>query len=139
MECKNEFKKTSIKNCSGYFFDDIMKVEEINIIINILLDNKSYENILVYNILYKKIMDAKALPIRLDKVNGLIKIYNEIIYLELSNSYDIDYRIYNAIFDRINYLISDNVDDKHSINHNFARIRIDLYNSVPREKKFDFS
>ena len=50
-------------------------------------------------------MDAKPLRIRLDKVNGLIKIYNGIGYLELSDSYNavfygINSRIYNAIFDR---------------------------------------
>ena len=57
-------------------------------------------------------MDAKPLCIRFNKVNGIIKIYDGIRYLELSNSYNevsyrINYRIYNAIFDRINYLISE--------------------------------
>ena len=43
-----------------------MKVADINAG-NILLDEKSYENILVYNILYKKLMDAKPFRIRFDK------------------------------------------------------------------------
>ena len=47
--------------------------------------------------------------------------------------------MYNAIFGRINYLISEKSDAKYSINHNFARIRIDSYNSLPIEKKKDFS
>ena len=72
---------------------------------NVLLDEKSYENILVYNILYKTFVDAKPLRISFDKVNGLIKIYNGIGYLELSDSYNevfygVNSRIYNAIFDR---------------------------------------
>ena len=50
-----------------------------------LLDEKSYENILVYNILYKRFMDAKPLRIRFNKVDGIIKIYDRIRYLELSN------------------------------------------------------
>ena len=48
-------------------------------------------------------MDAKLLHIRFDKVNGLIKIYKGIRYLELSDLYNevyysINSRIDNAIF-----------------------------------------
>ena len=68
--------------------------------------------------------------IRFNKVDGIIKIYDGIRYLELSNSYNevycrIDFRIYNAIFNRINYLISEKSGITDSINHNFGRIRID--------------
>ena len=62
-----------------------MKVDDINVN-NILLDEKLYQNILFYNILCKKFIDAKPLRIRFEKVNGLIKIYNGIRYLELSDS-----------------------------------------------------
>ena len=55
----------------------------------------SYENIFVYNILYEKIMNAKPLLIRFDKVDGIIKIYHGIWYLELSN-------FYNEVFYGIN-------------------------------------
>ena len=115
-----------------------MKVEDINVN-NILLDKKSYENILVYRILYKQFMDAKPLRIRFDKVNGLIKIYNGIRYLESSDSYNevyygINSGIYNAIFDRINYLTSKKSGITDNINHSFAGIRIDLYSSLPIEK-----
>ena len=63
-------------------------------------------------------------------------VYDGIRYLELSNSYNevycrINSRIYNAIFDRINYLISEKSDDKYCINHNPARIRVNSYNSFP--------
>ena len=77
--------------------------------------------------------------IKFNKVDGIIKIYDGIRYLELSKSYNevycrIDSRIYNAIFNRINYLISEKSGITDSINHNFARIRIDSYNSSPIEK-----
>ena len=78
MDSKTEFKKIFIKNRTCYYFDDIMKVEDIKVN-NILLDKKSYEDTLVYNILCKEFMDAKPLRIRFDKVNGLIKIYNGVI------------------------------------------------------------
>ena len=61
-----------------------MNVEDINVD-NIFLDENTYENILVYNILYKTFMDAKPLRIRFDKVDEIIKIYNGIRYLELSD------------------------------------------------------
>ena len=84
-------------------------------------------------------MDAKPLRSRFNKVDEIIKIYNGIRYLELPHSYnEIYYRIYKAIFDRINYVIIEKSGIIDSINHNFARIRIDSYNSLPIEKKLTF-
>ena len=85
-------------------------------------------------------MDAKPLRTRLNKVDGIIKIYDGIRYLELSNRYNevyyrINSRINKEIFDRVNHLIIRKSNDKYSINHNFARIRIDSYNSLTIEKK----
>ena len=57
-------------------------------------------------------MESKPLSIRFDKVDGIIKIHEGVRYLELSNSYDINYRIYNVLFDIINDLISKKDDDK---------------------------
>ena len=39
---------------------------------NILIDEKSYQNILVYNISYKTLIDAKPLRIRFDKIDEFI-------------------------------------------------------------------
>ena len=41
----NEFKKVCIKNRTCYYFDDITEIEDFDFG-NILLDEKSYENIL---------------------------------------------------------------------------------------------
>ena len=41
----NEFKKVCIKNRTCYCFDDIIEIEDFDFG-NILLDEKSYENIL---------------------------------------------------------------------------------------------
>ena len=43
METKNEFKKINVKNRTCYYFDDIIKVDDINVF-NILLNKESYEN-----------------------------------------------------------------------------------------------
>ena len=45
----NEFKIVSIKNRTCFYLDDIIKIEDLDFD-NILLDKKSYENVLIYNI-----------------------------------------------------------------------------------------
>ena len=39
-----------------YYFDDIIKTEDFDFD-NILIDGKSYKNILIYNISHKKLID----------------------------------------------------------------------------------
>ena len=46
--------------------------------------------------------------------------------------------MYNAIFDRIDYLISKKSGITDNINRNFVRIRIDSFNSLPIEKALTF-
>ena len=71
--------------------------------------------------------------IRLDKIDGFIKIYDGIRYLVL-----FDYGWCDQICNRIKYLISEKIGIMDSINHNFARIRINSYSFLPIEQ-FDFS
>ena len=61
MEIKDELTKIDIKNRTCFSFDDIMRVTDIDFI-DILLDRKSFENILTFDISYKTFMGAKALP-----------------------------------------------------------------------------
>ena len=70
-------------------------------------------------------MGAKPLPIWFEKIYRFIRIYDGIRYLVLFTP-----EIYNAIYDRINYVKSEKTGITYSINHNFARIRIDPYNSI---------
>ena len=44
----SKFKKWHIKNCTCYYFDDIIKLEDFNLD-NILRDKESYENIPIYD------------------------------------------------------------------------------------------
>ena len=52
----NEFRKVHINNRMCYYFDDITKLEDFDLD-NILIDKKSYENILIYVISYKTLID----------------------------------------------------------------------------------
>ena len=84
---------------------------------------------MIYDISYKNFMGASPLHIRFDKVDGFIIIYYGTRYLLLFGT-----KRYDAIYDRIRHLISEKNGVTYSINPNFARIRIDSYNSLPIEK-----
>ena len=66
MESNDEFKKNDIKNRVCYYVDDIIKIEDFDL--HNILNENSYENILVYNISCKTLIGAKPLRIRFDKV-----------------------------------------------------------------------
>ena len=67
---------------------------------NFLLDEKSYENILIYGISCKTLIGSKPLRIMFDKVNGFIRDYDGTKYLVLFGL-----KKFNAIYDRNRYLI----------------------------------
>ena len=48
-----------------------IKTEDFNLD-NILIDEKLYQNISIYNISYKTLIDAKSLGIIFDKIDGFI-------------------------------------------------------------------
>ena len=67
----NELKKVCIKNLTCYYFDDIIKLEYFNLD-NILIDEKSYENILIFDIWDKNSVGSKRFRIKFDKIDGII-------------------------------------------------------------------
>ena len=87
------------KNCKCYYFDDIVRVGCINFS-DIFSKEKSYENILIYDILNKIFMGAEPLRICFDKIDGFFKVYNGIRCLVLVGS-----ERHNAIYDRINKVV----------------------------------
>ena len=74
MDSDDELKEIDIRNSMCYYFDDIIKIEDVDI--GILIDEKSYKNILVYSVSYKSLIDSKPLCIRLDKIDGFIRVYD---------------------------------------------------------------
>ena len=66
MESDDKLKEINIKNCICYYFYDIIKIEDFDFD-NILLDEKLYGNILIYDISYKNLFGAKSLRIRFDE------------------------------------------------------------------------
>ena len=100
---------------------------------NILTDKKPYENILVYNISDKSLIDSRCLYIRFNKIDGFIRVYDGTRYLVLFGS-----EKYDSIYDRIRYLISAKSEITYIISHNYAIIKVDSYDSLPLEKTMTF-
>ena len=89
----NKSKKVSIKNCTCYYYDNIIKFEDFGFH---KIIRKSYENIFICNISYKILIDAKPLSIRFDKIDGFIRAYNGTRHLLLFGCENYD-AIYNKI------------------------------------------
>ena len=122
----NECKKVRIKNHTCYYhFDDIIELEDFDHD-KILIDEKSHKNILIDGILYKTLIGPKPLRIRLDKIDGFIRIYDGIRYLTLFGSEN-----YDAICNIIRYLTSLKSSITYIFSHYFAKIKTD---SLPIEK-----
>ena len=103
MYCKlksnDKLKKVSTKNHTCYYSYDIIKFEDFDID-NILIDEKSYENILVYSISLKTLVGAKHLRIRFNKIDEFFIVDGEIRYLTLLGD-----EKYDLIYNRIRYPI----------------------------------
>ena len=110
MERNVELKQIDFKNRTCYQFGGIIKIDDFDLG-NILMDEKSYKNILVYNIVYKSLVDFKPLRIRFDKIDGFIRIYDGTRYLVLIRN-----EKYHSIYNRIKYFIS----VKSGITYNFS-------------------
>ena len=74
MERNDELKEIHFKNCTCYYFDEIMQVGDFDFddnLLNKISSEISYKNVLVYGISYKTFMGAKPLRIRLDQLDVL--------------------------------------------------------------------
>ena len=80
MESNDKLKDIKIITC--YYFDDIIKINDFDLD-KIFIDERWYENILVYNISYKSLIDSMPLRITFDKVDGFIRVYDGTEYIVL--------------------------------------------------------
>ena len=72
----------------------------------------------IYDISYKTFTGAK--PLHIDKIDGFIKICDEIRYLEIFGCW-----LYDETYNRIRYLICEKGGITDCIVHNFPKIKID--------------
>ena len=132
MESNDKLNEIDIRNRTCYYFDDIIEIQDFDLD-NILIDEKSYENILFYNISYKRLIDTKPLRIRFDKIDWFIRVYDGTKYLVLFGS-----EKYDFIYNRIRYLIRVKNGITFVIPHNYGKIKVVLYDSLPLEKTMTF-
>ena len=89
-------------------FRGIIKFEDFDFD-NILIDERPYKNILIYGILYRTLISA-----------GFIRVYNGTIILVLSGPENFD-----AIYNRIRYVISQTSGITYVVSHNYAKVKVD--------------
>ena len=118
MDSNVEVKEINIKNRMSYYFDNIIKIQDFNLD-NTLIDEKSYENILIYNISYKTLIDAKYLLIRFNKIDGFIRVYDGTRYLALFGS-----ETYDFVYNRIRHLIAVKCSITYVISQSYAKIKV---------------
>ena len=125
---KNEFKKVCIKNRMCYYFHDIIKLEDLDFD-NILIDKNSHKNIMIYDISYKTLIGSKPLCIRFNKMDEFVRIYDGTRYLALFGP-----EKYDAIYNKIRYLVSLKSGITYIFSHYYVKNKVDSYDSLPIEK-----
>ena len=92
----------------------------------ILIYEKSYEKISVYNISYKTLIDSKPLRVTFDKIDEFMDgVYDETRYLVLFGA-----EKYDSNYNRIRYLIGVKSGILYVFSHNYARIKVNSYDSL---------
>ena len=86
METNDKLREINIKNSACFYFDDLIKFEDFDHY-NILIDEKSFENILIYKISYKNLIGFQPLGIRfnINKIDGFVRVYDGTRNLVLKN------------------------------------------------------
>ena len=79
--------------------------------------------------LYKTLIGPIPLRIRFNKADGFTRICNGTRYLKFFGS-----EKYDAISNRIRYLVSLKNSLIYVFSHNYAKIKVDSYDLLPREK-----
>ena len=124
----NEQEKIRIKNRTYCHFNDISKLEDFHRF-NISIDEKSQENILIYDISYKTLLGSKLLRVRFSKIDGFLRIYDGTRYLTLFAT-----EKYDVIYDKIRHIISLKSGITYIFSRYCAKIKVDFYDSLPIEK-----
>ena len=129
MNNNNEVIEVSIKNRTCHYFDDMININDLNLD-NILLDEKLFEPILVYDDAYKTTYSSKYSGIIFDKIDEYIRIYDETKYLAFFRSVE----KYDRIFNTIRYLIMLQSNISNFYSHKYTNIKINSDNDLLLEK-----
>ena len=101
---------------------------------NVLIDENSYKNILFCNISYKTLIGTEPFPVRFNRINGFMRVFDGIRYLALFGG-----EKYDFIYNKIRYDTGVNSSITYFISHNYIKIKIDSYDLLRLEKNFKLS
>ena len=87
---------------------------------------------MIYDISCRTLIGVKPLHISFEKLDRFIRVYDRTRYLVLFGLV-----IYDAIYNRIRYLISEKSGATYVFSHNYGIIKVDSYGSLPLEKNID--
>ena len=118
VKSKDKWKEIDIKKSTCYF-DDIIKIQAFDLD-KILIDEKSCEIILVYNISYKSLIDPKPLRVIFDNIDVFVRSYDGTRYLTLLGS-----KKYDFFYNSIRYVTSVKSGIRYVISHIYVKIKID--------------
>ena len=85
---------------------------------------------MIYDISHKTLIGPKPLQVRFDKIDGFVKMYDGTKYIKLLGP-----EKYDAIYNRIRYLISLKSSITYMFSHIFAKIKVNSYDPLPIEKR----
>ena len=78
-------------------------------------------------------IDAKSLHVRFGEIDGFHRVYDATRYLVLFGRQKNDF-----IYNKIKYLIGVKASITYVVSHNYAKIKINSYDSLPLEKTMTF-
>ena len=84
---------------------------------------------MLYNISFQTLSDIKLLHVRFDKVEAFVRAYGGTRYLVLFGS---------EKYNKVRHLIELKSGIIYGFSHNYARIKIDWYDSLPLEVTLTF-
>ena len=132
MNSNDKLKEIDIKNCT-FYFDDIIKIEDFDFG-NILIDEKiTWKYFGFWHFLHKILIGAQPLRIRFDRIDEFIKVYDRTRYLVWLGGDKYDF-----FYNRSRYLIGMTSCITYVIYHNYAKIKVDSYDSLSLEKPLTF-
>ena len=136
---KSKIKSTNIKKQLYSFFNDMIKIKNFDLN-NIKLDQKSYENIVIYCIGYVTIKDSKYVKIYtvnplyliFNKANGRCK-YLTLVPINESKEKTLKYEeLWIKISDLIRSITKNDFDKR------YVKIKFNVYEELPLSKAIEF-
>ena len=112
-----------------YSINDINKINNLDLDDDLLV-KKLFENILIYDTVYKTSYGVKALHIIFDKIDGYIKKYNKNKYLALFHSNE----TYERMLNKITCLIMLESNRSYVCFYKSMKIKINWDDALPLEK-----